>query len=80
MADRTTLDLDFVRAQFPALDNGWAYSENAGGSLVARPVIERLTEFASRPLRSTMARIAGSRDSRSASFTSSYPAKRPNTD
>ena len=47
MADRTTLDLDFVRAQFPALDQGWAYFENAGGSLVARPVIERLSEFAS---------------------------------
>ena len=47
MADRTTLDLDFVRAQFPALDQGWAYFENAGSSLVARPVIERLSEFAS---------------------------------
>jgi len=47
MTDRTTLDIDFVRAQFPALDQGWAYFENAGGSLIARPVIERLTEFAS---------------------------------
>ncbi len=48
MADRDILDLDFVRAQFPALGQGWAFFENAGGSLVAQQVIDRMTEFASR--------------------------------
>ena len=30
------LDLDFVRSQFPALADGFAYFDNAGGSLVLR--------------------------------------------
>ena len=44
-----TLDLDFVRAQFPAFDvpslQGWAFFENAGGSYPCRQVIDRLTRF-----------------------------------
>ncbi|MEM7506115.1 MAG: aminotransferase class V-fold PLP-dependent enzyme [Pseudomonadota bacterium] len=44
----TTLDLDFVRAQFPAFDQpeleGWAFFENAGGSYPCRHVIDRLFE------------------------------------
>ncbi len=36
--------------------------------------------FRSRPRRSTMVRIIGSSESRSASFTSSHPASRPSTD
>ncbi len=43
------LDIDFVRAQFPAFDadalQGQAFFENAGGSYTCRPVIERLTRF-----------------------------------
>ncbi len=43
------LDLDFVRAQFPAFDvpelAGQAFFENAGGSYTCRPVIDRLTRF-----------------------------------
>ena len=42
------LDLDFVRAQFPALDTGWALFDNAGGSAPARQVIERVREHMSR--------------------------------
>lgn len=47
MTDR--LDLDFVRAQFPAFAepslDGWAFFENAGGSYPARQTIDRLTTF-----------------------------------
>ena len=43
------LDIDFVRAQFPAFDvealQGQAFFENAGGSYTCRPVIERLMRF-----------------------------------
>ena len=48
----TQLDLDFVRAQFPAFSEpslqGWAFFENAGGSYPARHTVERLTEFYTR--------------------------------
>ena len=44
-----TLDLDFVRSQFPAFgveDLGdQAFFENAGGSYMCQPVIDRLTRF-----------------------------------
>ncbi len=44
-----TLDLDFVRAQFPALvDNDWALFDNAGGSVPPRTVIDRVTQYMSR--------------------------------
>ncbi len=43
------LDLDFIRAQFPAYQNeetaGWAYMENAGGSLVPSQVTDKLIHF-----------------------------------
>ena len=45
----TVLDLDFVRAQFPAFEqenlNGWAFFENAGGSYACKQVIERLDRY-----------------------------------
>lgn len=44
-----TLDIDFVRAQFPAFSepslNGQAFFENAGGSYTCKPVIDRLNRF-----------------------------------
>lgn len=40
-----TLDLDFVRAQFPALANGFAYLDNAGGSQVPQQVVTRISEY-----------------------------------
>lgn len=44
-----TLDIDFVRAQFPAFSEpsleGLAFFENAGGSYACAPVIDRLTRF-----------------------------------
>ena len=39
------LDVDFVRRFFPNLDDGWAFFENAGGSYVPKPVIERITAY-----------------------------------
>jgi len=43
------LDIDFVRAQFPAFAEpslqGQAFFENAGGSYTCGPVIDRLTRF-----------------------------------
>ena len=44
MTDRP-LDTDFVRAFFPALDDSWAFMENAGGSLVPHSVIDRVTAY-----------------------------------
>jgi selenocysteine lyase/cysteine desulfurase len=45
----TALDLDFVRAQFPAFAEpslaGQAFFENAGGSYPCRQVVDRLTRF-----------------------------------
>ena len=44
-----TLDIDFVRAQFPAFSDpslaGRAFFENAGGSYTCRQVIDRLVRF-----------------------------------
>jgi selenocysteine lyase/cysteine desulfurase len=44
-----TLDLNFVRSQFPAFTEptlkGWAFFENAGGSYPCKQVINRLTDF-----------------------------------
>lgn len=45
----STLDINFVRAQFPAFSepslHGQAFFENAGGSYTCKPVIDRLTRF-----------------------------------
>lgn len=45
----TQLDIDFVRAQFPAFAEpdlqGQVFFENAGGSYTCQPVIDRLTRF-----------------------------------
>lgn len=45
----TKLDLEFVRAQFPAFNEpslqGQAFFENAGGSYTCKPVIDRLTRY-----------------------------------
>lgn len=44
-----TLDIDYVRAQFPAFSQptlqGQAFFENAGGSYACKPVIDRLTRY-----------------------------------
>jgi len=44
-----TLDLNFIRSQFPAFQEptlkGWAFFENAGGSYPCKQVVTRLTDF-----------------------------------
>lgn len=40
-----SLDSEFVRRQFPALDGGWSYFDNAGGSQILRRAVDRIAEF-----------------------------------
>ena len=39
------LDMNYVRSQFPALDGDWVFFDNAGGSQILKPAVERITEF-----------------------------------
>lgn len=39
------IDHDFIREQFPALGKGMVFFDNAGGSQVAQPVIDRMVAF-----------------------------------
>ncbi|MGD1909031.1 MAG: cysteine desulfurase-like protein [Leptolyngbyaceae cyanobacterium] len=40
-----TLQLDYVRDQFPALTDDWIFFDNAGGSQILKPVGDRLQDF-----------------------------------
>ncbi|MBD2462799.1 cysteine desulfurase-like protein [Oscillatoria sp. FACHB-1407] len=40
-----TLQLDFVRQQFPALAGEWTFFDNAGGSQTLKPVVDRIAEY-----------------------------------
>ncbi|RDB27659.1 Cysteine desulfurase-like protein ustD [Hypsizygus marmoreus] len=42
MAD---FDITKVRSNFPALDSGYIFADNAGGSQVARGVVDRITDY-----------------------------------
>ncbi len=39
------MDTEWVRQQFPGLESGWAFFDNAGGTLPAINVIERVAEY-----------------------------------
>ncbi|MFQ4137855.1 cysteine desulfurase-like protein [Nodosilinea sp. PGN35] len=39
------LDLAFVRQQFPSLAGDWIFFDNAGGSQILKPVVDRITAF-----------------------------------
>ena len=39
------LDMARVRARFPALDRGWTFFDNAGGSQILGSAVERISEF-----------------------------------
>ena len=41
----TMLDLDFVRKHFPGLKSEWTFMDNAGGSQILQPVIDRMNQF-----------------------------------
>ena len=45
LTQQPTLHLDFVRQHFPALARDWTFFDNAGGSQVLKPVVDRITEF-----------------------------------
>jgi len=45
MKTGTTLDIEFVRQQFPGLQGGWALFDNAGGTQILSPVVERMNDF-----------------------------------
>lgn len=40
-----TLNLDYIRSQFPGLDNDWIFFDNAGGSQTVLPVMQRMNEY-----------------------------------
>ncbi|MGV8830452.1 MAG: cysteine desulfurase-like protein [Devosia sp.] len=40
-----SLDLDFVRRQFPALGGDWTFFDNAGGSQILGRSVDRISEF-----------------------------------
>ena len=44
---RSALDTDYVRSFFPALDESWAFMENAGGSMVPQTVIDAVSAYMS---------------------------------
>ena len=39
------LQLDYVRAQFPALAGDWTFFDNAGGSQILKGVGDRIQDF-----------------------------------
>ncbi len=45
MDKNTKLDMEFVRGQFPGLNNGWAFFDNAGGTQILRRVVDRMNDF-----------------------------------
>ncbi|MGI9205015.1 MAG: cysteine desulfurase-like protein [Woeseiaceae bacterium] len=45
MTKYAPLDIDFVRAQFPGLKQGWALFDNAGGTQILSRSVERMNEF-----------------------------------
>ncbi|MEZ5196715.1 MAG: hypothetical protein R2764_10025 [Bacteroidales bacterium] len=40
-----SLDLNFIRSQFPALSNDWVFMDNAGGSQTVKQVGERINDY-----------------------------------
>ncbi|NJN86020.1 MAG: cysteine desulfurase-like protein [Leptolyngbyaceae cyanobacterium SL_7_1] len=40
-----SLNLSFVRQQFPALAGDWIFFDNAGGSQTLKPVVDRISEY-----------------------------------
>lgn len=44
-ASTPSLQLDYVRSQFPALEGDWMFMDNAGGSQIVQPVIDRMQDY-----------------------------------
>ncbi len=45
MSKYPALDIDFVREQFPGLQQGWVLFDNAGGTQILSRSVERMNEF-----------------------------------
>ncbi|MDX0713229.1 cysteine desulfurase-like protein [Sinorhizobium medicae] len=45
MAANAQLDIDFARSQFPGLELGWTFFDNAGGSQILKGALERINTF-----------------------------------
>ena len=45
MATTSPLSLEYVRSQFPGLDRGWTFFDNAGGSQILKGAVERINTF-----------------------------------
>src|SRR5690554_4971766 len=45
-----TFDIDRIRADFPALKNGWAFFDGPGGTQTPRQVIDAITDALANPL------------------------------
>ena len=45
MHTNKTLDIEFVRQQFPGLKSGWAFFDNAGGTQILSGAVERMNDF-----------------------------------
>ena len=45
METQPQLDIDFVRSQFPGLEHGWTFFDNAGGSQILKRAVERINTF-----------------------------------
>lgn len=45
MTSPQTLDMDYVRSQFPGLAHGWTFFDNAGGSQILKGAVERIQTF-----------------------------------
>lgn len=43
--DPVSLNLPFIRSQFPGLDTDWTLFDNAGGSQIAWPVVRRMVDY-----------------------------------
>ncbi|SEM19656.1 cysteine desulfurase-like protein [Halomonas daqiaonensis] len=40
-----SLDIDFVRSQFPSLQSEWVFMDNAGGAQVPQVVVDRISDY-----------------------------------
>lgn len=45
MQQHHKLDIDYARSQFPGLQNEWTFFDNAGGSQILKPAVDRMNSF-----------------------------------
>jgi len=45
LEEEARLDIEFVRRQFPGLENGWTFFDNAGGTQILKRAVDRMNDF-----------------------------------